>query len=158
VPKAQRGAPGEGTPSNADDLLPGEIIPTIRQAPPELQAKPRGGRRPEQQIQRAVIDHLRWRAVPGVFTFHPANGGWRSAVEAAIFKSLGVVAGVPDIIIIHGGRCYGLELKSVNGRLTDVQRIAHERLREAGALIAVVHGIDAALAQLAEWQLLRGAP
>jgi ParB-like chromosome segregation protein Spo0J len=30
--------------------------------------------------------------------------------------------------------------------------------RRAGALVAVVHGIDAALAQLTEWRLLKGAP
>jgi hypothetical protein len=114
--------------------------------------------RPEQGVQRAIVDHLRWRAVPGAFAFHPANGGWRSAVEAKIFKSLGVVAGVPDIIIIHGGQCFGLELKADRGRLTNVQRDAHERMREAGALVAVVHGIDEAVAQLSEWQLLRGAP
>jgi hypothetical protein len=64
---------------------------------------------PEQLIQRAVMDHLRWRAVPGVFAFHPANGGWRSAIEAAIFKGIGVVAGVPDVLILHDGRCYALE-------------------------------------------------
>jgi hypothetical protein len=114
--------------------------------------------RPEQQIQRAILDHIRLRAVPGVFAFHPANGGWRSAIEAKIFKSLGVVAGVPDIIIIFGGQCFGLELKTDRGRLTNVQRDAHERMREAGALVAVVHGIDAALAQLTEWRLLKGAP
>src|ERR1700730_14003396 len=110
----------------------------------------------EQQIHRAVIDHLRWRGMPGVVAFHPANGGWRSAIEAKIFKSLGVVAGVPDIIIIHSGQCFGLELKADRGRLTNVQCDAHERMREAGALVAVAHGIDAALAQLAEWHLLRG--
>jgi hypothetical protein len=112
---------------------------------------------PEQQIQRAVADHLRWRGVPGLFWFHPANGGWRSAIEAAIFKSLGVVAGVPDIIIIHSGQCFGLELKADRGRLTDVQRDAHERMREAGARVATVYGIDEALAQLCDWRLLRGA-
>jgi hypothetical protein len=36
---AKRGAPGEGAPSNADDLLTGEISPTIRQSPPRLQAE-----------------------------------------------------------------------------------------------------------------------
>jgi hypothetical protein len=113
--------------------------------------------RPEQQIQRAVIDHLRWRGMPGVFAFHPANGGWRSAVEAAIFKSLGVVAGVPDIIIIHSGQCFGLELKADRGRLTDVQRDAHGRMRAAGACVAVAYGVDEAIGQLTEWQLLRGA-
>ena len=63
--------------------------------------------RPEQQLQKAVLDHLRWRAVPGTFAFHPANGGWRSAVEARILKSQGVVAGVPDVIILRDGKTYG---------------------------------------------------
>jgi hypothetical protein len=41
------------------------------------------------------------------------------------------------------------------GRVTDVQRIVHERLRAAGAHVAVAHGIDQALAQLETWNLLR---
>ena len=36
-------------------------------------------------------------------------------------------------------------------RFTDVQRVVHERLREAGAVVAVAHGIDQALAQLEAW-------
>jgi hypothetical protein len=72
--------------------------------------------RPEQQLQKAVLDHLRWRAVPCTFAFHPANGGWRSAVEACILKSQGVVAGVPDVIVVHNGKTYGLELKAAGGR------------------------------------------
>jgi hypothetical protein len=54
--------------------------------------------RPEQQIQRAVFEHLAIRAASTVFAFHPANGGWRSRVEAAVLKGMGVRAGVPDII------------------------------------------------------------
>jgi hypothetical protein len=46
---------------------------------------------PEAAIQRAVFQHLRTRATPGVFAFHPANGGYRKPIEAAIFKGLGVV-------------------------------------------------------------------
>jgi hypothetical protein len=112
--------------------------------------------RPEQQYQRAVIQHIAWRARPGVFAFHVPNGGWRSRVESAILKAIGTVAGVPDIICIFQGRVYALELKAGRGRLTDVQRVVHERLREAGANVAVAHGIDQALAQLERWQLLRG--
>jgi hypothetical protein len=114
-------------------------------------------RQPEAQLQRAVIDHLRWRGAPGVFAFHVPNGGWRGPIEAAIFKSLGVTAGVPDIIILCDGRAFGLELKSAKGRLTDVQRETHRRMREAGAPVAVAHGIDEALGQLTELRLLRGA-
>jgi hypothetical protein len=41
-------------------------------------------RRPEQDLQRTVVEHLQWRAVPNLFYFHPANGGARTAVEGAI--------------------------------------------------------------------------
>jgi hypothetical protein len=111
--------------------------------------------RPEQQYQRAVIQHIAWRARPGVFAFHVPNGGWRSRVESAILKAIGTVAGVPDIICIFQGRCYALELKAARGRVTDVQRVVHERLREAGANVAVAHDIDQALAHLEAWNLLR---
>jgi hypothetical protein len=33
--------------------------------------------------------------------FHPANGGYRRPVEAAIMKALGVRAGVSDLIFLH---------------------------------------------------------
>jgi hypothetical protein len=112
-------------------------------------------RQSEAQLQRAVLDHLRWRARTGVFAFHVPLGGYRRSVEAAILKSIGTVAGIPDIIVIYNGRCFALELKSKHGRLTDVQRVAHERLRAAGAHVATVYGIDAALVQLKRWHLLR---
>jgi hypothetical protein len=95
------------------------------------------------------------RLAPGVFMFAVPNGGYRRPLEAAIMKATGTVAGVPDIICIFQGRVYALELKAGRGRLTDVQRVVHERLREAGANVAVAHGIDHALAQLEAWNLLR---
>jgi hypothetical protein len=113
---------------------------------------------PEQAIQKAVFEHIAWRGVKNVFAFHPANGGWRSVIEAKIFKSLGVVAGTPDIILLHDGKCFGLELKSERGgRLSDAQHSTHARLRAAGATVSTSYGIDEALAQLEQWQLLRGA-
>jgi hypothetical protein len=112
-------------------------------------------RRPEQALQRAIIEHLAWRAKPGVFCFHVPLGGWRSPVEAAILKGIGTVAGVPDVIILFEGRTYALELKTQGGRVTDVKRVVHERMRAAGAIIATAFGIDEALAQLSRWGLLR---
>jgi hypothetical protein len=112
-------------------------------------------RQPEAEIQRAVFAHFKLRGAPGVFAFHPGNGGYRKPIEAAIMKSLGVRAGVPDIVAVHDGRCYALELKAERGRLTDVQRECHERLRDAGARVAVATGIDEAVAQLIAWKLLR---
>jgi hypothetical protein len=110
----------------------------------------------EAAIQRAVFQHLAVRRVDGLFAFHPPNGGWRSRVEAAILKGLGVCPGVPDVIAIKHGRAYGLELKSPAGRLSPAQREVLATMRVAGATVSVAYGLDAALAQLEAWQLLRG--
>ena len=113
-------------------------------------------RRIEQQLQKAVLEHLRLRGAPNVFAFHCPNGGARSPIEAAIFKSLGVVAGVPDLLIICDGNVFALELKTSDGRLTPTQIETQQRMRAAGAVVGVAHGIDAALAWLEQHGLLRG--
>jgi hypothetical protein len=112
-------------------------------------------RQPEAQVQRTAIEHLRWRGVPNSFAFHVPNGGWRTAVEGAILKGMGVVPGVPDVIIINNGKVFCLELKADNGRLTDIQHETIEAMRRAGAVVAVAYSIDEAITQLENWQLLR---
>jgi hypothetical protein len=112
--------------------------------------------RPEQAVQRAVFQHLAARGAPNMFAFHPANGGWRSPTEGKILKALGVIAGVPDIIAIHAGKVYALELKAPGGRVTDKQLAVSAALRDAGAFTAIAEGLDRALAVLESWGLLRG--
>ena len=112
-------------------------------------------RQPEAQLQRSVLDHLRRRGVPGIFAFHCPNGGWRSPIEAAIFKSLGLIAGVPDLLLVYRGWLYALELKVRGGRLSPTQAETHKHMREAGAIVATATGIDEALACLELWQLIR---
>jgi hypothetical protein len=110
--------------------------------------------RPEDQIQRAILAHLRIRGPREAFVFAVPNGGLRSAAEASIMKGLGTVAGVPDLIILHQGRTYGLELKADGKKATARQLETHVAMRTAGAEVAV--GFDGALKQLEAWQLLRG--
>jgi hypothetical protein len=112
--------------------------------------------RPEQQIQRAVFQHLRARSAPNVFAFHPANGGYRRPTEAKILQGLGVTSGVPDIIAVKDGRCFALELKAEGGKLTEAQEQVLIKLREAGATATHAHGLDQALRVLEGWGLLRG--
>jgi hypothetical protein len=112
--------------------------------------------RPEQIIQRAVFDHLRTRAARGVFAFHVPNGGYRKPIEAGIMKGLGVKAGVPDVVAIHKGRCYGLELKAEGGRVTSKQLAAIAAMEAAGAHCCIAEGLDRALAVLEQWGILRG--
>ena len=112
--------------------------------------------RPEDIIQRAVFEHLRLRSAPGIFAFHPANSGWRSRIEAAILKGLSVHAGVPDVIAIHRGEVFAIELKSESARATAAQLQAIKDIRRAGGHAEICRGLDHALAQLETWGLLRG--
>jgi len=111
-------------------------------------------RHSEQQLQKAVLEHLRWRGVPELFAFHVPNGGWRSPVEAAIFRALGVVACVPDILVIRNGQVFALELKTEHGRLTQTQAETQQRMRAAGATVDTAVELDAALERLEQWGLL----
>jgi hypothetical protein len=110
----------------------------------------------ESQIHAAVCDHLRLRARPGVLWVHPANGGRRDPREAARFKRLGVLAGASDLLLWHNGSSFALELKRPGGRLSDAQREFMARFADAGGHTAVAEGIDAAIACLEGWQILRG--
>ena len=119
---------------------------------------------PEQQIHKAVADHLRTRGAPSLVWWHTANGmfarGRRSrkgiAIQASKLKGLGMRAGVSDIIAVHRGRIFALELKSKDGRASEAQLEFLNDMQRAGAFTCLAHGLDAALRALEEWRLLRG--
>ena len=112
--------------------------------------------RPEQIIQRAVIQHLRQRGVPGVVFLHVANGGKRRPIEGAIFKSLGVRAGASDLLLWHDRKSFALELKAPHGRATEAQLDFLADMKRAGAFTAIADSLNGALATLESWGLLRG--
>lgn len=51
-------------------------------------------------------------------------------------------AGVPDRIVILFGVVWFVEIKTVDGRLSETQKREHERLREAGANVTTLFGKD----------------
>jgi hypothetical protein len=71
-------------------------------------------------------------------------------------KGLGTVAGVPDLIILHEGKTFGLELKADGKNATARQLETHVAMRTAGAEVAVAVELDGALKQLEVWNLLKG--
>jgi hypothetical protein len=116
----------------------------------------------ENEIQKAVFKHLRQRPAPGVFAFHPKNGGVHQRGRSrGINAGLGVVSGVPDVIVIRAGAVYGLELKSEDAakakqKPSDEQLAVKEQLLAAGAFWACAVGLDEAIDTLEQWGLLRG--
>ena len=114
-------------------------------------------RNPESIIQRTVVQHLRVRGAPGLVFTHAPNGGYRRPVEAAIFKSMGVRAGVSDLLLWRAGKSYALELKAPGGRVSEHQLEFLQDMNRAGAFTCVCEGINPALKTLEAWGLLRGA-
>jgi len=113
-------------------------------------------RRTEEQIQIAVIDHLRLRAKPDVLWLHVPNGERRDKIAGAKLKRMGVLAGAADILAWHNGNSFALELKAPGGRLSEAQLEFLARFADAGGHTAYTEGIDRALAVLEAWNLLRG--
>jgi len=111
--------------------------------------KRRPDRNKEGRIQIAIVEFVRWVA-PQVVIFHPANGGWRTTTEAARFKALGVLAGVPDLcLVLPHGRVAWWEVKADGGRLSPQQAAMISRMDESGHAVSIVRSIDDARIELA---------
>jgi hypothetical protein len=105
---------------------------------------------PEQSLQTAVAAYLGWSLSPrSFFTAIGHGGGGR--LRGAILKGMGLKAGVPDILIIHGGRCCFLELKAKAGSLSAEQRLVHAVIVSAGASVAVARSLEDVKAALDVW-------
>lgn len=113
-------------------------------------------RRPEDELHRSVVAHLRLRSRPGVVFWHTPNGGARSGVTGAMLKALGTRAGVPDLLFIlpPSGRIAGLELKAGRGKPTDQQQRFGQELVEAGGLWSWANNIDDVLSTLTRWGVI----
>ena len=97
----------------------------------------------EQALQRQCLDFLRLkygsrafvRKVPvGPMMVQPRPG------EVAHAKN--PLAGFPDILICLGGKFIGIEVKLPGGRISPIQAITHDAIREAGGIVHVIHSLD----------------
>lgn len=113
-----------------------------RHSAPRRRAKTR---RPEQELQRQIVKALKALLTPATFFYAVPNGGYRRKIEAAILVGQGVRAGVPDLMFIHCGKSYGLELKAREGKPTAIQVQVHNEMYRAGAAVAIVRSLDEAL-------------
>lgn len=56
------------------------------------------------------------------------------------YKLAPTVRGIPDRLVLLGGRMYLVELKAHGGRLSPIQTIQHARIREQGVHVDVLTG------------------
>lgn len=83
--------------------------------------------------------------------FHVPNGGLRSLRESMALKSMGVVSGIPDLVLAipnhtgYLGRNFNalfIEMKTDKGRESDQQLKIHECLRNAGNMVVTCRTLD----------------
>jgi len=116
-------------------------------------------RRPEQDIHRAVLQHLDIRGTPGTFYWHTPSGayyGRRGHIQGRIMRSLGARAGIPDLLLLRAGTLYALELKAGRNKPTEAQADTIVRMMAAGAVCGVASSLDEALVWLEQHGLLVG--
>ncbi len=111
----------------------------------------------EAQIQIAVTRHLETRGIPGIRWFAVPNGGRRSPITGRQLKNQGVARGVPDMVILHYGTAYFLEIKTEKGKPSPEQLEWLNWLRNEGFEAEIGWGLDECLGILDDWSLLRSA-
>lgn len=107
----------------------------------------------EHKLQTAIYVYLR-RALPETAFVTSIDAAHKAdPIAGAIRKARGVLAGVPDIHITLDGRSLWLEIKTVDGRLSEAQERCHEAIRRGGGCVATVRSIGDVEFQLRQWAI-----
>lgn len=70
-------------------------------------------------------------------------------MRGIFLKSMGLVPGFCDLLFVHRGVAFGMELKAGKETLSETQRDTHAALGRAGMDVRVVRSLDEAMAALA---------
>jgi hypothetical protein len=73
--------------------------------------------------------------------FHTPNQGKRDIKHLQFLKTLGLVAGVPDLLIIKTSKIIGIEFKAPEGTLTFNQKLFKNKFQKIGHKFYVIKTI-----------------
>jgi hypothetical protein len=73
----------------------------------------------------------------------------------AFLKKMGMIPGMPDIIILKNLSVYFLELKVGKNDLSDQQKIIHRKIYDDGYKVATVYTLEEAIGYLKIWGVVR---
>jgi hypothetical protein len=118
--------------------------------------------RPEELLQRSLVQHLKLRLnPPWIFWANTNQRGTRKPWEQAILVGLGLKAGIPDLFVLGPGPILiGIECKAppatlksgakskAKPRLNDAQSEVLPQLAALGVPTIIVRDIDDAIAAL----------
>lgn len=108
--------------------------------------------KPEAKFQRDLVKWLVVVLPRDAWFTHVANSGFTDSGRLWNYQQ-GLKAGTPDLLIIHAGNAYWLEVKAPEGgRVSEAQHACHAALAKAGCPYpAVVRSFEETEKALREW-------
>ena len=92
----------------------------------------------EAEIQQAIVNYLEasgWRVIV-------TDAGEAARAARQRHRRGRISAGTPDLVALRRGRGIMIEVKRPGGRLTERQRLEHERLRALGIPVTVARSVE----------------
>lgn len=133
-------------------------------------AKKRNENRPlkEDQIQQQIIAYLSFygRKYNFIF-FSPMNEGFQMIMNkfgvpknsqyriTAWLRKMGFLPGVSDIVIMHSGQSYCMELKTPKGVQLDSQKLFEKNCKRTGVPYEIVRSLDECQNQMRLWGIVQ---
>jgi hypothetical protein len=115
----------------------------------------------EHPIQKQVADVLRLEIAPpgkvsrfGVVWWSIDHANYAGEVPG-VRVGRGIVAGIPDIFVLHRGIAHMVEIKAEDGELSDAQRSVAAAVLASGGHVGVARDAAEVLTCLDEWQIPR---
>lgn len=90
----------------------------------------------EKETQKAVMEYL---ALKNIFHYRQNSG--TILVRGHMYKFCSI-NGTPDIVAIHNGIYYGLEIKDIKGKQNEAQIEFQNNLEKSGGIYKVIRSID----------------
>lgn len=113
----------------------------------------KSGEPSESSIQKSVMEWVNLHPVIKKFIIHIPNEGKRTARYGKSLKDMGMRAGVSDLFIAMMRHGYGgawIELKSVNGVLSDYQKKFLNNMAEQNYFTKTCYSIEEAI-EIIKW-------
>lgn len=108
----------------------------------------------EIQIHKAVAEYLSLALQPPTFWTTIGHGTHHKAPQrGAQLKAMGLKAGIPDLLIVHDGRAFWIELKAPKQYPRDYQRATHQLLRHAGCEVFIARSVMEVALALETWAI-----
>lgn len=106
-------------------------------------------KRHEDRIQYEIVQ---WLQSQGIYFFSVANEAAGRSVQAVTrLKSMGLRAGVSDLVVVLPGRVIFLEVKDADGVQSHLQKVFQDRVEALGHQYKLVRNVQEVIDMFGQW-------